>query len=311
MKLHRFFFALISILLVLTLPSCAPAKKRITVVVREAGSGTREGFDLAVTDGTHFLQERSPSGKRIYRSVKDAVVQTKTGAVLSTVVSDAHAIGYVSLDSVKGDVKLLSINGVFPSEESVSNGTYPISRPFVILTSRTVSLTPLAADFLSYLKSDLATEHVRAAGCVFLSDPHARAGEGEAPIPVSTFTPKDRIPDGGRLVLRGSTSLERLATSAARGYAAHYGVDPAELFDIQLEGSSIGRRAVEDDRVGNVIGLSSVDVHDESIESFRLCLDAIAVIVNPENRLTDLSLATLYDIFSGKIRHFDEIGVNT
>lgn len=311
MKHHSFFFFLISILLVLALPSCTPAKKRITVVVREAGSGTREGFDLAVTDGTHFLQERAQNGKRIYRSVKDAVVQTKTGAVLSTVAHDAHAIGYVSLDSVSDAVKTLSINGVYPGEETVRNGAYPISRPFVILTSRTTTLTPLAADFLSYLKSDLAAEHVRAAGCVFLDDPHARAGDAEIPIPVISFTPQDRLPAGGRLVLRGSTSLEKLATSAARGYAALYGVDPADLFDVQLEGSSIGRRAVEDDRVGDVIGLSSVDVHDASMESFRLCLDAIAVIVNPQNPLTDLSLSSLYGIFSGSIRHFDELGGGT
>ncbi len=307
-RVFRFLSLLLTPLLLLALPSCSSPRKRITVVIREAGSGTREGFDRTVTNGTHFLEERDENGKKIYRSVRDATVQTKTGTVLSTVAHDVHAIGYVSLDSVNNTVKLLSINGISPSEESVARGDYPISRPFVILTTRRVPLSPVASDFLLYLKSELAADHVRAAGCTPITDPAQRANPDAPPIPIVTFSRQSALPSGGRVILRGSTSLERLITSAARGYAALYGVDPTEIFDIQLEGSAIGRRAVLDDRTGNVIGLSSADVTESGIESFRLCLDAIAVIVHPKNPLDGLSLSQLYDVFAGNVRHFDELG---
>ena len=307
-RLPRLFALLLCLAAVSALSSCGGVRKRITVVVREAGSGTREGFDRAVTDGTNYLEERDASGKKVYRSVKDAVQQTKTGAVLSTVAHDANAIGYVSLDSVSDMVKILSIDGVLPSETSVAGGDYPISRPYVILTSQRIPLSPLAADFLAYLKSDLIADQVRAAGCIFLSDPQKRANEGAEPIPIRAFAPQAMLPTGGRIVIRGSTSLEKLITAAARAYAELYSADPTAIFDVQLEGSSIGRRAVEGDRSGNVIGLSSAAVEAPQIESFNLCLDAIAVIVHPQNPISDLSLPTLYKIFSGEIRHFDELG---
>lgn len=293
--------------LLLPLSSCAPPRKQITVVIREAGSGTREGFDLAVTNGVHFLQERGENGKKIYRSARDAVVQTKSGAVLSSVAYDRNAIGYLSVSSVSDLVKVLAVNDVLPTDEAVESRTYPLSRPYVIMTTRARPLSPLAADFLRFLKSDHMRAYTAEAGCVFLSDPAARANPNASPIPIIDYQPLDTLPVG-KILIRGSTSPERLITSAARAYAKLYGVDASELFDLQLEGSSIGQKSVENDRAGNVIGVSSVAVSANGIESFNLCLDAIAVIVHPENHaISSLSLGELYGIFSGEIRHFDEL----
>ena len=291
----------------LALTSCQPPEKQITVVIREAGSGTREAFDRIVTDGKHFLEERDENGKKIYRSAPDAVVQTKSGTLLSSVAYDKHAIGYLSLASVNDRVKVLSVDGVFPTAETVSNGSYPIARPFVIMTTTRLPLSPLAADFLRYLKSDLAAEHATAAGVTFLSDPQMRANPNAAPIPIVSYEVASAIPEG-RVVIRGSTSLERLITSAIASYAALYGIDPTSRFDLQLEGSSIGRKSVENDRTGNVIGLSSADVSQDGIESLRLCLDAIAVIVHKErNEPQNLSLSELYAIFSGSTKSFSAL----
>lgn len=297
----------LALLLLPPLPSCAPVRKQITVVIREAGSGTREGFDLTVTNGTHFLQERDENGKKLYRSARDAVVQTKSGAVLSSVAYDRNAIGYLSVSSVSDLVKPVKVDGVLPTDEAVASRAYPITRPYVIMTTRARSLSPLAADFLRFLKSDRMPALVSDADCVFLSDPTARANPSSPPIPILDYQPLDSLPSG-KLLIRGSTSPERLISSAARAYAALYGVDASEIFDLQLEGSSIGRKSVENDLTGNVIGLSSVAVDAENIESFNLCLDAIAVIVHPENHaVSSLSLSQLYGIFSGEIRHFDEL----
>ena len=87
-----------------------------------------------------------------------------------------------------------------------------------------------------------------------------------------------------------------------------YGVKPEDVFDIQLEGSSVGRKAAENDTVGNVIGLSSAAVKQDNIDSFNVCLDAVAVIVNKENTaVSDLTLEQLYAIFSGKTTKFSEL----
>jgi phosphate transport system substrate-binding protein len=103
--------------------------------------------------------------------------------------------------------------------------------------------------------------------------------------------------------------MEKFINAAAKAYAELYHVNAEDIFDIQLEGSSVGRKAVEDDTVGNVIGLSSAAVNQDNITSFNACLDAVVVIVHKNNTtVTDLTLNNLYDIFSGKVTKFSEIG---
>lgn len=291
----------------MTFTACGNTEKNITVVVREQGSGTREAFDKVVTDGTHYLEEKDAEGKKVYNTTVSAIQQTKTGTVLSSVAADENAIGYISLGSVNDSIRVIKVNGVAPSESTVLDGSYKIQRPFVIMTNPTVK-SDRVADFLNYLKSTEAEAAVNEAGCIFLEDASKRANAGDAPIAVGTFTKQESLPAGDKIVVRGSTSMEKLINAAAKSYAALYGVKPEDLFDIQLEGSSVGRKAVEDDTTGNVIGLSSAAVDQDNIESFNVCLDAVAVIVNKDNTtVNDLTLNELYDIFSGKITKFSEI----
>lgn len=86
-KFAKVLSVLLSGLVLLSAVSCGKKEKNITVVIREQGSGTREAFDTVVTDGTHFLEEKV-DGKKVYRSTQNAVTQTKTGLVLSSVASD-------------------------------------------------------------------------------------------------------------------------------------------------------------------------------------------------------------------------------
>lgn len=288
--------------------SCGGGEKNISVIVREQGSGTREAFDKVVTDGTHFLEEKDADGKKVYNTADTAIQQTKTGTVLSAVASDKNAIGYISMGSVNDTINVIKVNGVAPSEETVLSGDYKIQRPFVLMTKKGQTMTDLAADFMNYLKSDASKAHSESAGCIFLSDPAKRANEGAPAIAVTKFTKQAALPAGDKIVIRGSTSMEKFINSAAKGYADLYGVKAEDIFDIQLEGSSVGRKAVENDTVGNVIGLSSASVKQDNIDSFNVCLDAVVVIVNKENTsITDLTLAQLYDIFSGKITKFSEL----
>lgn len=285
------------------------AEKNITVVVREQGSGTREAFDKVVTDGEHFLEEKDADGKKVYNTTATATQQTKTGTVLSSVAADKNAIGYISLGSLDDSVNVVSVDGVAPSEATVLDGTYKIQRPFVVMTNSKVTLNPITADFMNYLKSAETEKHATEAGCIFLEDAAKRANEGSDPIEVAEYTKQATLPTGGKIVVRGSTSMEKFINAAAKAYAELYGAAPEDIFDIQLEGSSVGRKAVEEDTNGNVIGLSSASVAQEDITSFNACLDAVVVIVHKENTdVTNLTLKNLYDIFSGKITKFSEIG---
>lgn len=281
--------------------------KQITVVARELASGTREAFDKVVTDGTHYLQEKV-DGVTQYRTTDKAVVLSKTGDVLTKVSSEKQAIGYISLGSVDDSIKVVKVEGVEPSKETVLNGTYKIQRPFVMMTNKSVTLTPIAQDFMNYIMSAAAEDYCDQAGTVYLSDPNQRGNEG-APIAVTNWTKQSSLPSGGKIIIRGSTSMENFITYAAAGYAEEYNVsDPLTIFDIELQGSSVGVSAVENDTAGSTIGLSSAAVVNDKITSFNVCLDAVAVIVNNANDIvTDLTINQLYQIYTGSITKFSEL----
>lgn len=283
-------------------------EKNITVVARDQGSGTREAFDKVVTDGKGNYLEMKVDGKKIYKTTSTADLQKETGNVMSKVANDKNAIGYISLGSVNDTIKVVKVNGVTPSSETVLDGTYAIKRPFVIMTSSKTTLTDITADFLSYLKSEASKTHADAAGCIYLADPAKRANQGETPIAVEEYVVKSSLPVGAKITINGSTSMEIFIKKAMSGYAKLYGKTADELFSLDLQSSSVGKTAVLNDKKGNVIGLSSASVKEEGINSFNVCLDAVAVIVNKENeKINDLTLALLYDVFSGKITKFSEI----
>lgn len=125
--------------------------RQIVLIGREAGSGTRDGFE-SIT-GTE--------GKCKYRQEL-----TSTGDVITSVASNADAIGYASLASVKNTVKAVTVDGVVPSEETVKNGTYVVQRPFVLVTKKGVKLSESAQKFFDYATSEAANEIISSAGVV-------------------------------------------------------------------------------------------------------------------------------------------------
>ncbi len=123
----------------------------IVLIGREAGSGTRDGFE-SITD---------TEDKCAYRQEL-----TSTGDVITTVASNPNAIGYVSLASVKDTVKALTVDGVNPSEETIKNGTYVVQRPFVLVTKTDVTLSESAQAFFDFITSEAAHEIITSAGVV-------------------------------------------------------------------------------------------------------------------------------------------------
>ena len=291
--------------------SACGGEKNISVIAREKGSGTREAFDKVVTDGNgNFLEMKDENGKKVYKTTLEAIEKNSTGDVKTSVESDKNAIGYISLGSVDDSIKVVTVNGVAPNKETVLNGSYTLQRPFVIMTNASVTLTPRTADFLNYLQSAQMQSHAEseAVGCIFLADPNKRAREGDAPVNVLEWTRQSELPQGDKIKVSGSTSMEKLIKEAMKGYADEYDVDGSAIFAEDYQGSSVGLKDVENDRTGNVIGLSSTAQASEQIDCFNVCLDAVAVIVNQANTsINNLSVNELYAIYSGNIKKFSEL----
>ena len=123
----------------------------IVLIGREAGSGTRDGFeDITKTkDKCNYRQEL-----------------TSTGDVITTVASNPAAIGYASLASLKDSVKVLTVDGVKASEATIKDGSYVVQRPFVLVTKKDAQLSESAQKFFDYITSEAAHEIIIAAGVV-------------------------------------------------------------------------------------------------------------------------------------------------
>ena len=123
----------------------------IVLIGREAGSGTRDGFE-SITDTEDAC---------LYRQEL-----TSTGDVITTVSQNPGAIGYASVAFVKDTVKALTVDGVAPTEETIKDGSYVVQRPFVLVTKTDAKLSEAAQKFLDYITSADANEIISAAGVV-------------------------------------------------------------------------------------------------------------------------------------------------
>ena len=123
----------------------------IVLIGREAGSGTRDGFEsiVEVKDSCKYAQEL-----------------TATGAVISAVEANPLAIGYASLSAVGDTVKMVTVGGVECSEDTVKDGSYEVQRPFVFVTNKSVTLSEQAQAFFDFATSADAADLIRTAGAV-------------------------------------------------------------------------------------------------------------------------------------------------
>ena len=123
----------------------------IVLIGREAGSGTRDGFEsiTGTEDSCQYRQEL-----------------TSTGDVITTVAQNPNAIGYASLASIKDSVKAITVDGVSPSDATVKDGSYVVQRPFVLVTKDSAPLSETAQMFFDYITSADANEIITSAGVV-------------------------------------------------------------------------------------------------------------------------------------------------
>ena len=123
----------------------------IVLIGREAGSGTRDGFE-SITGTEEVCKYRQEL--------------TSTGDVITTVSQNPGAIGYASVASVKNTVKAVTVDGIAPTEENIKNGSYVVQRPFILVTKADTKLSDSAAKFFEYVTSADAHKIISAAGVV-------------------------------------------------------------------------------------------------------------------------------------------------
>lgn len=303
-KLIKILMVTLCIVLGLTaFVGCSTGEKNIMVIGRESGSGTRDAFDGMIKNeaGDSLAKKADGTAQPTSIFAAEAEFLNSTSLVLTTVANNKTSIGYISLGSVNDTVNVLKVGGVTPSAATVLDNTYKLQRPFVIMTNKDVTLTDLTADFIDYLKSSTGQDIVDA-------EKYVKQADGKTGAYTSSLTGVA----SGKVLLRGSTSVEPLMQKLVADYISkNSGKVTQSNFDMDAQGSSAGITDAKNDKTaGNVIGMSSSALKDTdkaSLNSFNIALDAIAIITHKNNTLKDISIAQLFDIYTGKITKFSEI----
>ena len=253
--------------------------REITVIAREAGSGTRDAF----TELVGILVKQN--GKKKDNTTVEALTIDGTQGVISTVAGNEYAIGYISLGSMNNSVKALKIDGVSPDKLNVKRGTYPIARPFNVATKSQIS--EIAQDFLDFIMSADGQSIVDANGYVSVV-------EGKV------YESKNLK---GKIVIAGSSSVSPVMEKLKEGYLQK---NPGVEIEIQTNDSSSGMLAAKEGTCD--IGMASRDLKSSEkdvLNSLTIARDGIAVIVNSKNPQDNLNKETRRQIYTGLIRNWN------
>ena len=284
-KLTKLITVGLSAIMIFTLASCGGSDsgsgdgEDITVISREEGSGTRDAF----TELTGVLEDD------VDRTVDTAEISNSTSVVTQSVAGNTAAIGYISLGSLDDTVKAVKVDGVEATVDNVKSGDYALQRPFNIVTNGEVS--ELAQDYIDFIMSADGQAIIEEEGYISVNeDAEAYSGSGMS----------------GTVTLAGSTSVSPVMEVLADRYQE---INPDVTIEIQQTGSGAGIQSTIDGSCD--IGMASRALEDEEasqgLESQEIALDGIAVIVNTENSVEDLTTEQIMKIFIGEITNWSEV----
>ncbi len=257
-------------------------KKAISVLSREEGSGTRGAFIELFG-----IEKKGEDGKKTDFTTDEAVVTNSTAVMLAGVAGDRYAVGYVSLGSLNESVKAVKIEGAVPSVANINSGAYKISRPFNVAVKENIS--PAARDFLDFVLSDEGQKIVGANKYIQVQSKAYKSSMAE-----------------GKVVVSGSSSVSPLVEKLSEAYGS---VNPNVKIELQTSDSSTG---VSNAAAGTCdIGMASRGLKDsekaKGLQEITIALDGIAVIVNKENPLENLTKEDVEAIFTGKTKRWNEV----
>lgn len=255
----------------------AAAKGPITVVSREDGSGTRGAFVELFG-----VEVKNDAGEKEDMTTEDAEITNSTSVMMTTVAGNKHAIGYISLGSLNDTVKAAKIDGVEATVEDIKSGSYKIARPFNIATKDDVS--ELAQDFIKFIMSDEGQKVVEETGYI------SQGSEGAYEAAGLT----------GKIVIAGSSSVTPVMEKLKEAYAA---LNSGVTIEVQESDSTTGMTSVIEGMCD--IGMASREIKDtelaKGITGKVIAMDGIAVILNNDSPVDELSSETVKGIYTGEI----------
>lgn len=256
----------------------------ISVLTREEGSGTRGAFIELLG-----IEEKNADGKKVDKTIDTAETTNSTSVMITTVQGNKAAIGYISLGSLdKSKVKALKVDGAEATTDNVKSGEYKVSRPFNIATKG--DATGVASDFIKFILSADGQAVVEKNGYISDGNTGAYKASGQK----------------GKITIGGSSSVTPVMEKLKEAYVK---VNPDVTIDVQQNDSSSGMKGAIDGIYD--IGMASRDVKDSEKEaglnSIKIALDGIAVIVNKDNTLDSITSEQIKNIYTGSLTKWSEI----
>ncbi|HKK96225.1 MAG TPA: substrate-binding domain-containing protein [Anaerovoracaceae bacterium] len=256
----------------------------ITVISREEGSGTRGAFV-----GLAGIQVKDDSGEKIDRTADTAEISNSTQVVITSVEGNPQAIGYISLGSLSDTVTAVKVDGAEATVDNIKAGTYPIARPFNIVT-KTEGLSEVAGDLISFIMSADGQAIIEEEGYISVSDAEAYESQGLS----------------GNIMLGGSSSVTPVMEVLKEAYVA---LNPDVTVEVQQSDSTTGVQTATNGIVD--IGMASREIKDseksDDIEATVIAKDGIAVVVNNDNTVQELTLDQICKIFIGELTDWSEV----
>ena len=263
--------------------SDSDASGKISVISREEGSGTRGAFIELFG-----IETKGKDGNKTDNTIKDAEITNSTAVMIQTVQGNKAAIGYISLGSLASSVKALKVDGNEASVENVKKGTYKVSRPFNIVIGKKTNAA--AKDFINYIMSKEGQKIV----------------EKEGYVPEDTSKTYSKSDASGKISVAGSSSVTPLMEKLAEAYQK---VNSDVKVEVQESDSTTGITSATEG-VCN-IGMASRDLEkeetDKGVKSKEIARDGIAVIVNKDNSLSEITSEQVQKIYTGEITKWDEL----
>ena len=256
----------------------------ISVLTREEGSGTRGAFIELLG-----IEEKNADGKKVDKTIDTAETTNSTSVMITTVQGNKAAIGYISLGSLdKSKVKALKVDGAEAATDNVKSGEYKVSRPFNIATKG--DATGAASDFIKFILSADGQAVVEKNGYISEGNTGAYKASGQK----------------GKITIGGSSSVTPVMEKLKEAYVK---LNPDVTVDVQQNDSSSGMKGAIDGIYD--IGMASRDVKDSEKEaglnSIKIALDGIAVIVNKDNALDAITSEQIKNIYTGSLTKWSEI----
>ena len=255
--------------------------KDISVVSREDGSGTRGAF-IELTG----VEEKDADGNKVDNTTLDASITNSTEVMMTTVSGNDYAIGYASLGSLNDTVKAVKVGGVEATADNINAGTYTLARPFNIVTGDSVS--EVAQDFINYIMSEDGQKIISDNGYIEVEN-------------TGSFT-SSKVK--GSIVVAGSSSVTPVMEKLKEAYAK---VNSNASIEIQQSDSTTGVNSAIEGTCD--IGMASRDLKDEEkgVKATAIAKDGIAVIVNNNNTIDDLTVDQIKDIFTGAVTTWADV----